>query len=615
MTDEYTRQPRLSRLVAWLSERRVHGAFLTVGAALVAVESVVLAVVPPARSFETSIYGAYPDSFWLVFGASLAVAIVLFVVASMRETDQWRGAFALLAANYGLFFFLPLFRGYVLYGRGSSDSLYHLGHVEGILATGGTTLWYPLEHLLLTELALVGVPLAAAAYLLSYVFAMTFVAGTGIFLRRATGTSRALACGLCAATPLLFRQFNVAIHPAILSFLLFPVVLALLERYRQTDSNRPFLLLCAVAFGIVYLHPMTTILLLVLVASTSVFSHLYARFDPAVAPLRLTVVFAVLPAAFAWYYGFPSTTSLLMHAVRGILYGASSPAQMKLHEAAGAALTTSQLAVRFVQLYGAIFVYLAVGGLFCAYVLARLLRRRQSYLESYLSLQFVIGGVVAVSFLGVYLIASGPIRVARYLIMVAVVAVGLLLTRVSSPDGGRDGRRWLAVALTVVVIGATVLSAGTAYQPNEDFTATAYQGIEFVVVHHDPSLPVRALHVTQKMQLFVFGANSPWASEPAFSAENRSNRLVEHLGYDRNATALETFGPSSLVTKQYDTTYYRASYYTPRQRRARFLYDSADLARLRDDPTVQKVYANGGFEAWLVGNRTAVGGPGSTSRR
>jgi hypothetical protein len=89
-------------------------------------------------------------------------------------------------------------------------------------------------------------------------------------------------------------------------------------------------------------------------------------------------------------------------------------------------------------------------------------------------------------------------------------------------------------------------------------------------------------------------------TRPAFRQDKSGYRLPDHLGYDENVTAARTFDRSYLVTQEYDLEYYTADYFTPAQQRERFVYGRADIERLRRDPTVGKIYANGGFESWYV---------------
>ena len=112
--------------------------------------------VEPATGFETSLTGAFPPEFWVAFYGVLVCSVVVLLCSLVDRSGYWRHATALVLADYLLFFFLPLARGYRLYGRGSSDILVHVGDVLGILQTGTLAAgsWYPMQHTFVTELVL-----------------------------------------------------------------------------------------------------------------------------------------------------------------------------------------------------------------------------------------------------------------------------------------------------------------------------------------------------------------------------------------------------------------------------------------------------------------------------
>jgi uncharacterized membrane protein YdcZ (DUF606 family) len=266
-----------------------------------------------------------------------------------------------------------------------------------------------------------------------------------------------------------------------------------------------------------------------------------------------------------------------------------------------------QLALRFFQKYGVVFIVLAIGGIYALVVLYWVRRHEAAYPERYATIQYVIGGAITVAFLMIYLLAFDPIRVARYQILAAVLLCGLMLAAMSTSVRSWDESRGLltktrvCIGVTICLIAASFLGtfAGTTYWPNEHMTRAEYQGAEFVLSHNDPNVRVRALSLHTKMQWYVTGNRSEPGEPPVFQS-GPGYGLPPRLGYDENRTAARTFGRAYVVTQAYDTTYYRASYYTPEQRRDLFVYGESALHHLRNDITVDRVYANGGFTVWNV---------------
>ncbi|MFC7229677.1 hypothetical protein N0B31_19930 [Salinirubellus salinus] len=585
---------------------------VTVGVLAFAVESVLLVVIPPATGFESSLIAAYPPVFWAVFTVVLVTATLLFVAAGAFGSG-WRAGFLLLAANYGVFFFLPLHRGYHLYDRSRADSLGHLGMVKEVLIEGSApVVFYPLEHLLIAEFSMTGFELAPSRYLFSFLFTLLFIASVGILLRRLTGQSRAVGFGLLGATPLVFAEFQVRIHPAIFSFMLVPVVLYLVERIRDDHDLSDVGALLLVAAAVVFFHPMTTVLLCLVLATVVVFQRVYRRLTTETPrPISPYLPLVVVPTAVTWYLGFNRTKV----AVQGVLFnlfgsGDRGLARDQLQQAQEGGLSLAQLLVRLFQKYGVVLLVCVLAGLFVLHVLLQYRRRRTSYADTYVSTQFVVGVGVTIAFLFMYLVAFDPIRVSRYMITMAVIAVGMLAYRANEGEirvSGRPVGRAVTVVVVLGIVAAALLGTfvGTTYWVNMHMTEPEYQGTEFVLDNHDPGLHVWTHHISVKMQWYIYGDRThhfPFPMGPDY-------QIPERLGYLEHDRASATYGEAYVVTNEHDTTFYQADYFTPRQRETLFLYDESDVARMGRDPTVNHVYTNGGFEGWLVQNGTSSGAP------
>ena len=563
----------------------------------VVVATVLFVRVGPATGFETSLVEQFPDAFWIAFYGALVASLVVIVLAGVDGSGYWRHATALILADYALFFFLPMARGYRLYGRGSSDILVHIGDVKGILESGALAAgsWYPMQHTLVAELVYFGFPLQGAEYVVAYAFTAVYVVSVGYLVRTATGRTTAAAFGIAAGVPLVFSIFHTTIIPSFLSLLLFPALIAVIEAYRRSGSRTFLALFVVFGVGIVFFHPITAGFVVVLVLSTVVFGYVYEWLTgTTVRKLRPTLAVVVAAATYVWYINFRETRSSIEQILGAWLYGGESPGQAVVESAASAPLSPLDLLVRFVQLYGMAFVVLAGAGLFGLYVGYELLRRRARYVESFATAQFATGFVLAVGFFAVYLIEFEPLRVARYMIVMAVFLYALLLVRATE---WRPRRRHVALAvLAGGLVAASVLGANAAYWPNEHLTDAEYEGAEFALTNAEDGVPVKTYAISHKMEWYVLGSTSPSLWPPTFEATLRPG-----LGYDeRNDTARESYGHAYLVTQDFDREFYTASYFTAEQRATLVPFEPEDVRRLRHDPTTDRIYDNGGFELWYV---------------
>ncbi|MFC5969865.1 hypothetical protein ACFPYI_00835 [Halomarina salina] len=570
---------------------------LGLAALLLIVECVFFLTVPAATGFETSVVEGFPLGFWLGFYGTLAIGIVVLLLSAMTGSGSWRQAIGLVLANYALFLFLPVAKGYKLYGRGQADALRHLGDVKAMVSTGALPgVWYPADHILAAQLHLMGLPLTSVKSALAFVFTAILIVSVGMLVRSLTGSVVGTACGLLAAVPFVYTTFHVSMHPAIHSFMLLPAIVFVVERYRRTNDTVYLGLFVLFGITMVYFHPMTSILLVVFLLGTSVVTWLYGLVvgEPT-RVLSPRLALTIPPMSFVWLINFRKMRDAVARVAAAS--DGSTAAGAELGQAASASFSPLQLFTRFMHVYGAIFVFLVVAGLFALFILYRVLQRDVPYAEALTAAHFGAGFGIAAVFLVAQLIAKGPIRVSRYMILMATLLVAILLVRWI--DGGR---RVLPVLLAGFVVLAAVLGANAAYEPNKHLTYSEYEGAQFLASSNDESIPVRSQSTSNKMEEFVLGSDHPKLWPKTLIA---GNGVPPALGYAENETAAQTFGRSYVVTKAYDTEYYTASYFTEQQQRQLFLYDETHVERLRNDPTASKIYENGGYAVWLVDERPA----------
>jgi hypothetical protein len=581
-------------------------AYLIVGiVALLAVENFSLATVPPASEFETSLVAAYPLAHWIAFYAVIALGVVVFVASAQTGTGYWRHALVLVLCNYAIYFFLPAARGYRLYGRGASDILRHLGDVKGIINTGTLPgIWYPAEHVFLSEFVMAGVPIDRVMYPVAFLFTALYILSVGVLVRLLSDRTMGLALGVCAATPLVYTELHLTIIPSTLSFFLFPVVLFVVEQYRRTDANVYLALFGVFALLIVFFHPMTSIFLVVLLLAFSAFASGYTRLiDATRSALSPRLALAIPPALFAWLINFQETKRKIADVYTSYAVEASQTTPVEAQTAEGAVLTPVQIALRATQVYGALALYVGIAGLFCLYLLYRFVRRRRlSFAEGLFATQFGVGFSIAAVVMTGFLVVGEPYRVSRYMLLMATVLVGMLLVRQLERNG-----KLVPAVLATCIIAAGVLGANAAYEPNEHLTDAEYRGTSFMVTHQNGDHSVQTYKMWHKMEEYVLGSD-----HPALYPETITRGLLPGLGYGANETAAQTYGDSYVVTKEYDLKFYQARYFNEAQREEQFYYGPEDAARLRHDRSASKIYANGGFTAWRTAPDRLYQPPDST---
>ena len=254
-----------------------------------------------------------------------------------------------------------------------------------------------------------------------------------------------------------------------------------------------------------------------------------------------------------------------------------------------AGLTAAELLVRAVQLYGAIAVYLLLLAVFVCYGTYRLVHSCHKFPREYISVQAGVGVCLAVTFLLGYFVAFNVVRVSRYLLLFATLAVGALLVA-----GRRTDRTApVALVLTVCLLLSAGLSVATVYPVNNHMTAAEYQGSAYALSVTDDRSDVYSLNTNEKTEMFVTGETDTGAHSFVGDPDTIDSLL--------NGT-----GPPSgsdgvyLATKSYDTEFYTSDYYFDRQREQLRVVTDSEVTRLSERPGVQRLYANGGYTLWYL---------------
>ncbi|WP_338901919.1 hypothetical protein [Salinibaculum marinum] len=562
------------------------------------IEGVYIAVVPPVSGYETSIYEPYPLTFWIALFLSIALIVVVLLTASVSSRSFYGRALILLAANYGILLFLPTFRGYQLHDNANGDILVHLGHIRTIVVEGNVPdLWYPFEHVLMAVFAVFGVPLEESSMLFTLVFLLIFVTTAGVFLRSVLRRNFALAAGTAAATPLLMASFTVSAQPSIFSVFLLPILLTFSYRFRRTLDKRYFFLLCLILFAIILFHPVTSLFVIGILCSTWLFGQVYEWLTGHRIPTPdWNLALAMIPLLFIWYTGFDKTWFMLNKKLKTLTGATASPVGATTEETV--LLTFEQIMIRFVQLYGAVFIYLIIAAIVTLVVIFRISRGSVTFPGMYLSLLFVMGFFSALTLLISPIESFAPIRSSRFLIVMAVLLVSTALVSATYTDYQRS----LTVIITGAIIVAIALSVAIVYQPNIHMTKSEFEGAKYVNEYHASSASVYNVRMTDNMEDYLHSV--PRSEIETYHFGGLGKKLPHRLGYTKNNTAAETFGNAFLVTKEADTKFYEASYFFPDQQESLFIFNESDKAKLHDDVTVNKLYENGGFEGWRVNTPT-----------
>lgn len=564
--------------------------------------SVWVLVQSPARGYE-EMYDAYPAPFWGLIAVGFAASIVVFVLSAMRNDGYWKLSLAFACGLYLLYNFLPLFRGWTVYGRGDDDVLTHIGLATSILESNAIPDWniYPGFHVLLAEFNLAGFELETLTILFMAVFTILYLLGIHLFVRELTDDRRAGVIVLAVAIVPLYAKFQHAFLPAILSFMLLPLFLFLVERYRSTGMAAYLGFSLLLAFVLVVSHPVTTAFAVAILGTSIAAQAIHARLStqPFTGARYLPALGTLLGGGALWYGQFPWMRRNVLVVLGIVEDDGSSVAETYGTSQVEGAQSLQQLVLGFIESYGPIFLVLCLGALAAVIALVRVWRRDASYANVWLPSQYAVSALVTGVGIFTYVVAHHPVRNAKYSIFVATLLAGVLLFWTVRPRlEQRTNTRRVAMVLVVALLLVSVpIAVANTYHAHTHLTHTEKDGTEWVYGNHNPDYQAINHQSSAKMQDYLYGGRH---DDPRFDGIGEDSPMPQGLGYESNDSIGETVDGEEtyLVTKEFDTESPDAIREFARD--PYLVYDEESLQQLGNDPTADHIYENGDFTVWYT---------------
>lgn len=225
----------------------------------------IILLTPPARGYEFSIYDAYPNYFWCLIIASIFLGQICAVLSVLDDSTSkyWPlGFLAAVIANC-LLLFLPVIRGYFIYGSG--DVLTHIGYMKDIgnYASIGSN-HYPILHMLGFSMhEFTGLSFGIITMIIPPIFSIVsilywYILGKEIF----NDKSKVVILVLIAFLP-MYGLMNSLFTPNHESFLMLPLVLyCLIKSQNAADKREVSAILITLSLLIVLFHPLIAIMVM-----------------------------------------------------------------------------------------------------------------------------------------------------------------------------------------------------------------------------------------------------------------------------------------------------------------------------------------------------------------
>ncbi len=273
----------------------------------------ILLTTPSAKTYEVSIYNAYPRILWVNF-ILVDVISLSWILLDKEDYNKDRTLMLIiLFMNQLTVLLLPVFRGYFIYGR--CDVLEHLGRVKDILNTGhvGSDNFYPLMHILISSLVLIpSASLNRLTILLPAFFCIMLLIWYYIFINSSINQDIAK---IFIIGWMLFPlgYWHTSMVGNMFSYVFMFLILG--TWLSKISKTKKYILVSILYISLVYFHPLTSMYLFLILIFLDIISRINNpeetfRHSQKFVPNMATIILAIW---FTWYLSFrPIQISFVM---------------------------------------------------------------------------------------------------------------------------------------------------------------------------------------------------------------------------------------------------------------------------------------------------------------
>jgi len=547
----------------------------------------------PVTQYEPSVISMFSI---LLFTSAIVVSILGIILSSNHEqNNMWWKFLFIIFSLYTILFFFPLLRGYAMYGRGNADILFHIGEAHAISDTGRLSdfNWYPIIHILIAVLDIFNVSFRQARYFLPLVFFSVYNIFSYLYVRGVVKNRYSASITLACTLPFLFGRYHLTLQPAFLSFFLLPVFLYLLIPIRKSRHSRPYaVILLIFSLAMIVLHPITTLLVLAILTSYLISSCLKNRKLNVRLDTRhiAAISVIVLLGFFAWYNQFSRFGTSLAQFLFPSFQTRQSTADTQFQAFSERSLF--ETIIPFADIYGSILIYCILAGI-CVLLGMRLYLKNEDVGPEFdLSIQFIIGGLIAIVL--VLQFTTNPVRAARFMTLIATLLVAFLFVRRNSLATGPISPSAIKRSVIISILVVTLISSGGLYVDNNHMTYSEKEGAEHLLYNGNQEIQTISYSMTREMSRYILGSHEE--NQRTSQPFNRNKNPPESLG----------FGGDKPISNVYDG-YSQYIFLTQHDQEMPIngslgAYNKADVDRLSIEQNIDKIYSNSGTEIWFIKN-------------
>ncbi len=563
----------------------------------------------PSTGYEPSIYSATPTIFWLVQIFSFISGIV--IVCHQMYTRASRGSLwfiglILILASYVSLLSFWIIRGYALWSQ--ADALTHLGRIQDLVSDGHIMQnnIYPITYIYLVQLSyILDLTPAILHKLVPFYFALLYLGGMFLLAKSLLPNRRqAILVTLVSATLIQGSYFHLT--PNHLATFFLPSALFILINSFLKENLSWKLLLIIIVFLTPIFHPVPgfiflLILLTIWLPGKVFFAYApktlqagYFRFDTNI--LLLFVVWAI-----TWISSFYVWDATIRNLYKLFTEGGDTQFNQLISGIQYAANYGYSIQEQFLKVYGGtlVSVVLALIALPILWIKIRKVANYRYMLSLYGPLGAIVVTIIVFGFLNIP--AFDQYRFVAYVQMISSLFVGFILYELIK-NRNRFLSRFMPSLAIILLVGLFIHGLLRLYpspyilSANDQITRTKIAGMGWFLHNKDFIKPTIRLNVPISRYF-----DQVMTSEERQSGPPEEIIAPYHFGYSSDDQLGRAFSQDVyLVLDEADRMTYSVIF--PEMEQLRF--SSKDFAKLEQDPSVFKIYSNGGLDVYNIYSKT-----------
>ena len=591
---------------------RLEKILTSVGFISISLTLYIISITPPVSGYEIYITRAYPPCFW--FFIIVAIGCGMFILVRQAFSDKrsgwWIGGFFLIILANLIIYFLPVFRGYALYGRG--DVVYHLGRVKDILFTGNfvESNYYPISHILTTTLTyILNIDPKLAITISPAIFYILYVIGVYLLATIISNHRGQVLLTTAFAGVLLFTYYGSMFLPTHFSLSIIPLILFLFyKKSKSLDQTFSIDVLFVILLLLIpFFHPVTSVQLIIsfLILTLSLFisnflnkqMNLTANFLPNQYQKSILPAILVFVTFFIWFSYQSLFRSTVKHVHNFLILEISNP-PIEAYQSMWikASLTFGEFLKILFKSYGHELIYAVLSLIASLILLKRAFSRKDLNVEMiFFSLMFIFFSIEFFPFLFANLIFNNPQREFEWALVASTVLNGMFYHQYISDRWQKRNyslvKKVLPIAfLFILIIISVVIGIFSFYSSplmgeiNSQVTNAELRGMQWYISHQN------------KAKIFTFskytykGITAALLGMKNCFPENRFFDLPYHFGYKGGG-----FNSNGhLIITDYERRYRTEIW--PKGGS----FEKNDFLMLESDPKKSLIFTNKTMQIWEV---------------